>query len=67
MPVLFESSTDQPGIVPAPYLARAKWVQIDPAGCAIPDAELAALVRRSYELVFAKLPKRVQREIQSDG
>ena len=28
----FLELTDQPGIVPAPYLARASWVQIDDAG-----------------------------------
>ena len=59
----FLELTDQPGIVPAPYLARAKWVQIDPANCLLPDAELEGLVRRSYELVLAKLPQKLQREL----
>ena len=27
----FLELTDQDGIIPAPYLARAKWVQIEPA------------------------------------
>ncbi len=62
----FVELTDQPGIVPAPYLARAKWVQVDPAACRLPDDELAALVRRSYNLVFAKLPKKTQREIAGE-
>ena len=59
----FLELTDLPGIAPAPYLARAKWVQVDPAECALPARELEALVRRSYELVFAKLPKKTQREL----
>jgi predicted DNA-binding protein (MmcQ/YjbR family) len=59
----FLELTDRPGIIPAPYLARAKWVRIeDPK--AVSDAEAAELLRRSYELVFAKLTKKLQREIE---
>lgn len=58
----FLELTDRPGIVPAPYLARAKWVYIEDAR-ALSDQEAAALLRRSYELVFAKLTKKLQREI----
>ena len=61
----FLELTDRPGVVPAPYLARAKWIQIDPGNCELPQRELEKLVRRSYELVFAKLPKKAQREISS--
>ncbi|QYF95138.1 MmcQ/YjbR family DNA-binding protein [Massilia sp. PAMC28688] len=58
----FLEFTDRPGIIPAPYMARAKWISIqDPA--ALGDAEAAQLLRRSYELVFAKLTKKLQREI----
>ncbi len=59
----FLELTDREGIVPAPYLARAKWIQIEPAECALPDEELQTLVQRSYELVFSKLTKKAQREI----
>ena len=59
----FLELSDQPGIAPAPYLARAKWVQIDPAECELPDRDIEKLIRRSYELVVAKLPKKVQRQI----
>lgn len=58
----FLELTDRPGIIPAPYLARAKWVRVD-AGAALSDEEAAQLLRRSYELVFAKLTKKLQREI----
>lgn len=58
----FLELTDRPGIVPAPYLARAKWVYVEKAS-ALSDAEAAALLRRSYQLVFAKLTKKLQREI----
>ena len=58
----FLELTDRPGIIPAPYLARAKWVYVENAK-ALGDKEAAALLRRSYELVFAKLTKKLQREI----
>jgi len=58
----FLELTDRPGIVPAPYLARAKWVFVERAD-ALSDKEAAALLRRSYELVFARLTKKLQREI----
>jgi predicted DNA-binding protein (MmcQ/YjbR family) len=58
----FLELTDRPGIIPAPYLARAKWVYVEKAS-ALNDKEAAALLRRSYELVFSKLTKKLQREI----
>nr|WP_315394081.1 MmcQ/YjbR family DNA-binding protein [uncultured Duganella sp.] len=58
----FLELTDRPGIVPAPYLARAKWVYIEDLK-AIGDAEAAALLKRAHELVFSKLTKKLQREI----
>ena len=59
----FLELTSLEGVSPAPYLARAKWVQIDPANCVLPDAQLRQLLERSYELVFARLTKKAQREI----
>lgn len=58
----FLELTDRPGIIPAPYLARAKWVYVENAN-ALDDQEAAQLLRRSYELVFAKLTKKLQREL----
>lgn len=58
----FLELTDRPGIIPAPYLARAKWVQITPSA-ALTQQEARALLERSYQLVFAKLTKKLQREI----
>lgn len=63
----FLELTDRDGVAPAPYLARAKWVQIDPANCSISQIELANLVNNSYELVFAKLTKKLQRELRRTG
>ena len=51
-----------PGLAPAPYLARVRWVRLsDPK--ALPLAELKALVGRSHALVFGGLPKKRQKEI----
>ena len=58
----FLELTDRPGILPAPYLARAKWVFVTPEA-RLDDDELAALLRRSWELVFGKLTRKLQREI----
>lgn len=58
----FLEFTDRPGIVPAPYMARAHWISLDDPKV-LPRAELEALVRRAYELVFEKLPKKLQREL----
>lgn len=57
----FLAMTDRPGVIPAPYMARAKWVQVAPG--AMGDAELEAAIRRSYELVRARLPKGVQKTL----
>ena len=59
----FHDLTQRPGIIPAPYLARSHWVQVDPTACTLQADEVGELVRQSYELVVAKLPKRVQRTL----
>lgn len=59
----FLELSDFPGIRPAPYLARAKWVQIDPASCQLGDAELICLIKDSYRQVLQKLPKKTQAAI----
>ncbi len=61
----FHELTELAGIHPAPYLARARWVQIVPAECRLRNSELEALIRQSYDLVVAKLPKRTQRALQA--
>jgi predicted DNA-binding protein (MmcQ/YjbR family) len=48
------------GIIPAPYLARAMWVQEHELGETLDRREFERLVRASYELVKAKLPKRLR-------
>ena len=55
-PEEFAELCERPGIIPAPYLARARWIAIETPET-LPLAEVAALVKRSYELVVAKMPR----------
>lgn len=57
-PESFATLVEQPGLIPAPYMARAMWVQEPEIGTALSRRDREALVRTSYELVRAKLPKR---------
>lgn len=52
-----------PDIEPAPYLARAGWVRIDPASADAVDLALE-LIEESYRLVAAALPKRVRESLE---
>jgi len=61
-PEEFAELTERPGIIPAPYLARAKWIAIESAE-ALPQGEVAALLRKSYDLVAAKLPRVVRESL----
>lgn len=55
----FRLLTTLPGLVPAPYLARAQWVKIEPLS-SLPDRDLTAYLRRAYEIVVAALPKKAR-------
>ncbi len=61
-PERFLELTDVPGIVPAPYLARAHWVQVKDAK-ALTDAQARELVGHSHALVLARLTRRAREEI----
>jgi len=56
-PEMFHELVERDGIVPAPYLARAMWVQEQELGFALDRTELEELVRSAYALVVAKLPR----------
>lgn len=58
-PENFAELTERPGIIPAPYLARASWIAIE-SPTILPTPELAALLRGSYDLVVAKLPRKIR-------
>lgn len=58
-PENFAELTERPNIIPAPYLARAQWVALQSRD-AVPLDELAQLLWESYDLVVAKLPKKIR-------
>lgn len=63
-PEEFAELTERPGIIPAPYLARAKWIGIESPETLSPG-ELAAVLRKSYDLVVAKLSEAARKSISS--
>ena len=58
----FAELVEREGVIPAPYLARAQWVSLQ-AEDAVKAPELKQLLRMAYDLVFAKLTKKAQREL----
>jgi predicted DNA-binding protein (MmcQ/YjbR family) len=63
-PEEFAELTERPGVRPAAYMARAQWISLESEE-ALPRAEVERLLRQSYELVVAKLPKKTQAQIAS--
>ncbi len=64
-PEVFEELIEREGIIPAPYMARNKWISVQ-KHCRIRQAELKDLIKVSYKLVFAKLPKKTQMAINNE-
>ncbi len=58
----FDMLPELDGISPAPYLARAKWVQVVP-GAPLTEAELAAYVAEAHRLVAARLTRKQRDEL----
>ena len=55
----FEMLSGREGIIPAPYLARAKWVQLTTLK-ALDDKELRERLAEAHRLVVEKLPKKLR-------
>ena len=60
----FEMLTERDGIIPAPYMARAKWVQLTTLK-AMDDKELKERLAEAHRLVVAKLPKKLRTEFEA--
>ncbi len=58
----FAKLTEREHIIPAPYMARNKWVRVEKASV-LKKKEWEQYVLKSYELVASKLPKKLQKEI----
>ena len=60
--IAYEVLTETGRAVPAPYLARGKWVHLaDPADW--PDDELADHLKTAHALIAAKLTKKARAEL----
>ena len=62
----FAELCERPGVRPAPYMARAQWISLEQLNT-LPDPELRELIAESYQLVWERLPKKRQQELQSGG
>ncbi len=56
-PESFAELVERPGIIPAPYMAKNMWVMEEELGETLDRKELTTLIKQSYDLVVAKLPK----------
>jgi predicted DNA-binding protein (MmcQ/YjbR family) len=63
-PSEFAELIERPAIRPAPYLARAQWVVLESED-ALPRNEIKRLLKVAYNLVYAKLTKKVRGELES--
>jgi len=59
----FEELSNSPGIIPAPYVARYKWILVEDAN-RFSDQEWKHYITQSYNLVKAKLPKKVLAQLK---
>ena len=63
-PEKFAELTERKGIVPAPYVTRYHWVALERFS-ALSEKELKSLLRTAYDLVLAKLPKKVRADFET--
>ena len=59
----FGELIEREGCIPAPYMARAKWVAFE-TWSTLEDREVTALVERAYQLIRASLPKKTQAALE---
>ena len=61
----FAELIEREGIIPAPYLARAKWVSLETLDGPMEWRELEGRLRRSYDLVKASLTRKAQAAVDA--
>ena len=61
----FEELSQRPGFMPAPYMARAKWVLVTDVA-KVSQKEWKRYISASYDLVKAKLTAKARREAGLD-
>jgi predicted DNA-binding protein (MmcQ/YjbR family) len=60
---LFEELSSREGFVPAPYLARAKWVMVSNVAN-LSKQEWENFLKQSYDLIVKKLTKKQRSQLQ---
>lgn len=65
-PEKFDELIELEGVIPAPYMARNKWVLIEQPN-ALSDKEIKSLINISYQLIFAKLPKKIKTTLMTNS
>lgn len=58
----FGELTAKEGFIPAPYLARYKWVRVDDIS-RLGKKQWEYYIRQSYELIAAGLPAKIKKQI----
>lgn len=58
----FEEMSQRKGMIPAPYVARYKWLLID--GTALSDKQWKHYISQSYDLVKGKLSKKILKDLK---
>jgi predicted DNA-binding protein (MmcQ/YjbR family) len=57
----FDELSNSPGVRPAPYVARYKWVLVEDVN-KLSRKEWSHYVKQSYDLVRSKLPKKLKKQ-----
>ena len=60
----FDEMATRDGCIPAPYMARNKWVKVDDIA-RWSAKEWKEVASNSYNLIRSKLPKKVQAELEN--
>jgi predicted DNA-binding protein (MmcQ/YjbR family) len=61
----FEEISSQDGFMPAPYMARYKWVHMDDIN-RLSKKQWESYIRTAYEMVAAKLSKKIKKDFGLD-
>jgi len=63
---IYDELSNCPGFQPAPYMARAKWVLVAQPGV-LTKQQWETYIKQSYELVKAKLTKKLRESLGIQG
>ncbi len=58
----FQILCELPGVIPAPYLARGKWVQVT-SGETLSDDDIKSYIEEAHAIIAAKLTKKLRAEL----